>query len=69
MKKSKRNELRTKDIEQLLQHIKEARAKQAQLRFDIKAGKTAARAEERALRREIAVALTLIKEKEINHHE
>jgi ribosomal protein L29 len=69
MKKSKRNELRVKDVENLQQHLKLAREKRAQVRFDIQSGKTKACSEDRVLRSEIATIMTLIQEKETKNHD
>jgi ribosomal protein L29 len=62
MKKSLRNELRAKDPQVLAHQISELRAKYAKLKFDIASGKTAARKEAQAIRREIATMLTILGE-------
>lgn len=69
MKKNTVQELRNKDVLYLRQRVREACMRQERLRFDIRSGKTNARKEENELRREIAVAWTLITEKETHHHE
>jgi ribosomal protein L29 len=64
MKKDKIKELRAKSLEELHSLYPSLKEKLELLRFDLKSGKTAVIKEIRELKKEIAVILTLIKEKE-----
>jgi len=62
MKKDALKTLRTKNIEELTSLYHQANDKLSHMRFDLRAGKTANIKDLRALKKEIAVILTLIKQ-------
>jgi ribosomal protein L29 len=64
MKKDRIKELRAKTVDELLSLSTSLKEKLERLKFDLKSGKTAVIKEIRSLKKEIAVILTLIKEKE-----
>jgi ribosomal protein L29 len=64
MKKDRIKELRAKTVDELLSLSTSLKEKLERLNFDLKSGKTAVIKEIRSLKKEIAVILTLIKEKE-----
>jgi len=60
MKKDRKQELEKKTPEQLSDMVRDARNSLAQLRFDLRAGKTSNVKDIRVLRNELAVLLTLL---------
>lgn len=66
MKKSYRDELRAKNIDQLIVQVNMLKQKIAQLKFGARAGKTNTQKEANKIKKEIATTLTLIHEKR-NH--
>ena len=66
MKKSYRDELRTKDVEHLMTQVNALKQKVAQLQFNARGGKTATVKETKKIKQEIATILTLIHEKRNN---
>lgn len=59
MKKSRLQELKNKDLKELIIIAKDIREKLSKLRFDLKAGKTDAVKDIRKLKKELAIVLTL----------
>ena len=62
MKKNKKQELRSRSVEELQKMTLDTKEKLAGLRFNVRAGKTANIKEIHALRKEHAIIQTIIKE-------
>ena len=63
MKKERLQDIRTKNTEELGHAVHDLKAQYGQLMFDLRSGKTAAIKDIHRIKKEIAVILTIIKEK------